>query len=153
MTNAIGTAPLGLDIRTPMERPQFRVSLADPFAVSLFHAGDHELSERIAAFNQTNNDLEVAERRAAALRRGGDDSAAEAEARVDQLLWLATARLKTIFEFQPATLRGAIELLLCSINASSLERENQDVVMDNKACARALSVIQELTGIERKLPW
>ena len=104
-------------------------------------SGDDELSERIALFNQAHNELEAAELHAVVLAETEyeDADADAARKRANQLLTLATERLNAVF-VEPVTLRSAIELLLCSINTSCLDRNDHDAIMDTKACARALRV-------------
>lgn len=153
MANAAVTAVPAVDVHSMLASPRHGSAASDPLAFGGYSDDNDDLSERIAAFNRTNDELEAAECRAIALREARDEGADKAEERVDELLRMAIERLNAVFEFQPTTLRSAIALLLCSIDSSCLDRRDSAAVMNTKACARALEVIQEITGIKRKLPW
>lgn len=149
---AVSALPAGERHAMPASPPHGSAA-SDPLAFGGYRDDSDDLSERIAAFNRTNDELEAAECRAIALREARDKDADKAQERVDELLRLAIERLNAVFEFQPTTLRSAIALLLCSIDRSCLDRQDSAAVMNTRACARALEVIQEITGVTRKLPW
>ena len=153
MTDAAVSAVPAVDIHAMLANPRGGSAVSDPLAFGGYCDDNDDLSERIAAFNRTNDELEAAEGRAIALREARDEDAGRAQERVDELLRMAIERLNAVFEFQPTTLRSAIALLLCSIDSFCLDRRDSAAVMNTKACARALEVIQEITGIKRKLPW